>query len=124
MHGRDLLMAHCFVKDPSKRATAEALLCHPWIVDRLRSERTSLYNRDDAVGMRDIDVAKNQLLCPVLNRPLYDAVAMVPCSHTVSEEAYFRRRSNGSLDRCLLCNCEVDTTSPNVLIRKLAMQLQ
>jgi serine/threonine protein kinase len=124
-------LERCFVKRPEDRATARELLQHPWITANLAAAPPKMYKeRTIGVGMGEAEAAAKQvegeggslrqelsaeLLCPVLQRPLHDALTVFPCGHNVSEEAW---RGHGSMT-CPVCNDAVDDTGPALLVRKL-----
>ncbi len=119
------------MKRPEDRATARELLQHPWIAANLAAAPPRLYKeRVVGVGMGEAEAAAQraeadggsfrqemaaELLCPVLQRPLHDALVLHPCGHDVSEEAW---QGHGSVT-CPVCNDTVEDTAPNHLVRKL-----
>eukprot|EP01045_Picozoa_sp_COSAG04_P053284 COSAG04_NODE_23182_length_342_cov_1.061728_1_plen_106_part_01 len=91
----------CFVKRPEDRATARELLEHPWITTHRDAAPEKIYTeRVVGIGMGSDGSATKQadgedgslraqvaaeLLCPVLKRPMHDAIALHPCGDSVSE---------------------------------------
>ena len=57
----------------------------------------------------------DDLLCPILQRPMHDALSLAPCGHSVSEEGWLGHGSQ----TCPECNAAVDKTAPSKLVRKL-----
>ena len=130
---RRSFLARCFVKRPEDRATARELLQHPWITANLAAAPPKMYTeRVVGVGMGEAEATAStqqaqadggalrqelsaELLCPVLQRPLHDALTLHPCGHDVSEEAW---RGRGS-PTCPVCNDTVNKTAPAHLVRKL-----
>lgn len=132
--GCDFLLANCFVKDPERRATAGSLLAHPWIVQRVKLESmTKLYTSDNAPSsmassMRRADeshlrselpsILTNEMLCPVLGRPMHDALSLAPCGHSMSDEAFNRCINMHAQGCCVVCKTAIESTAPNHFIRR------
>ena len=121
------------MKRPEDRASARELLEHPWITANLAAAPPKMYTeRVVGIGMGEAEAATAteqaaaddealrqecaaELLCPVLQRPMHDAIALHPCGHSVSEQGWL---GHGS-DTCPVCNAGVTKTAPHQLVRKL-----
>ena len=121
------------MKRPEDRASARELLEHPWITANLAAAPPKMYKEEVVgIGMGEAEAAtateqadaeagsfrqefSAELLCPVLQRPMHDAVVLFPCGDDISEEAWLGHGSKA----CPVCNGAVETTAPDQLIRKL-----
>lgn len=123
------------MRRPEDRATANELLQHPWITANLAAAPPKMYTEQTVgVGMGEAEAAaaaaeqaaaddgalrqemSAELLCPVLRRPMHDALSLFLCGHVVSEEAW---RGRGGSAACPVCDGAVDETAPNHLVRRL-----
>jgi len=57
-------------------------------------------------------------MCPVLNRLMYDAMSLVPCAHTLSEEA-LARQIKDTQPICAVCDLWLRTFVSNRLVRRM-----
>ena len=130
---RRSFLERCFVKRPEDRATARELLEHPWITANLAAAPEKMYKTElIGIGMGEAEAMASkqedaeadeklreecaaELMCPILQRPMHDALALFPCGDVVSEEAWIGHASK----TCPVCNTAVGTTAPNQLVRKL-----
>jgi hypothetical protein len=62
----------------------------------------------------------DETLCPVLGRPLYDAIALHPCGDTISEEAYGALGGPaGGAKACPICRRTIEKVVPHLSVRRL-----
>ena len=125
---RSDFLSRCFVKLPEQRSTADQLLKHLWLTKHPNTPGLHAQpeihklsvpedKQQDGQCSDSLDSMQNQLICPVLQRPLHDAVILPPCGHSVSEEAIGTH--NSSIRRCPLCQTATTSFTPNDTVRGL-----
>jgi hypothetical protein len=131
----DFLLS-CHARDPAERPTAAALLQHRWIVQNLAAMPAKNYKVvqvGTAPGQEEARAAEiaaadqadradfaDETLCPVLGRPLYDAMHLFPCGDTISEEAYTALGGPaGGAKACPVCRRTIESATPDQLTRRL-----
>jgi len=103
-------LRRCFVKDPAQRPSAQELVYDPWIEEAMANSPEASYKEvlkaareqaaDGEMKMGDENIARMEghTDCPVLKRPMFDAV-LFNCGHSMSDEAC------KSMGRQIVCPC-------------------